>query len=95
MSLKKMGLLAIAGILIVAGALVVFRDHVIGTKNAQAEITDLGSLYEATEEIAAAKEQFQKGMEPAEIVTRMRSLTSPSSSTDCPTARRRCVCSMS
>ena len=44
MSLKKMGLLAIAGILIVAGALLVFRDHVIGTKNAQAEITDLGSL---------------------------------------------------
>ena len=70
MSLKKMGLLAIAGILIVAGALIVFRDHVIGTKNAQAEITDLGSLYEATEEIAAAKEQFQKGMEPAEIVTK-------------------------
>ena len=70
MSLKKMGLLAIAGILIVAGALIVFRDHVIGTKNAQAELADLGSLYEATEEIAAAKEQFQKGMEPAEIVTK-------------------------
>ena len=70
MSLKKMGLLAIAGILIVAGALIVFRDHVIGTKNAQAELADLGSLYEATEEIAAAKEQFQKGIEPAEIVTK-------------------------
>ena len=70
MSLKKMGLLAIAGILIVAGALIVFRDHVIGTKNAQAELADLGSLYEATEEIAAAGEQFQKGMEPAEIVTK-------------------------
>ena len=70
MSLKKMGLLAIAGILIVAGALIVFRDHVIGTKNAQAELADLGSLYEATEEIAAAEEQFQKGIEPAEIVTK-------------------------
>ena len=70
MSLKKMGLLAIAGILIVASALIVFRDHVIGTKNAQAELADLSSLYEATEEIAAAKEQFQKGIEPAEIVTK-------------------------
>ena len=70
MSLKKMGLLAIAGILIVAGALIVFRDHVIGTKNAQAELADLGSLYEATEEIAAAREQFQKGIEPAEIMTK-------------------------
>lgn len=70
MSLKKMGLLAIAGILLVAGALVFFRDHVISTRNAQAEITDLSSLYEATEEIAAAREQLQEGVEPAEIVTR-------------------------
>ena len=70
MSLKKIGFLAIAGILLVAGALVVFRDHVIGTKNAQAEITDLSSLYEAAEEIAAARERLQKGIEPAEIVTK-------------------------
>ena len=70
MSLKKMGILAIAGILLVAGALVFFRDHVIGTKNAQVEITDLSSLYEATEEIAAAREKLQEGIEPAEIVTK-------------------------
>ena len=70
MSLKKMGLLAMTVILLVAGALVFFRDHVIGTKNAQVEVTDLSSLYEAQEEIAAAKRRLQEGTEPAEVVTK-------------------------
>ena len=70
MSLRKMGLLAVLGILLCAGVLMFFRDHVISTTGAQDEITDLSSLYEAQEEIAAAKEQLQKGAEPAEILTK-------------------------
>lgn len=70
MSLRKMGLLAVLGILIFCGILAFFRDYVVGTKNAQVEITDLSTLYEGQEEIAAAEEELQKGVEPVEIVTR-------------------------
>ncbi len=70
MSLKKMGILAILGIVLVAGALVFLRDHVIGTKEAAREITDLSSLYEATEEIEEAQKRLQDGVDPVEIVTK-------------------------
>ena len=70
MGFKKLTLLAVVLILTVCGALLFFRDYVVGTKNAQMEITDLSSLYEAQEEIAAAAKELQKGVEPVEIVTK-------------------------
>lgn len=70
MGFKKLALLAAALILTLCGSLIFYRDYVIGTKNAQMEITDLGSLYEAQEEIAAAAKELQKGAEPVELVTK-------------------------
>lgn len=70
MGFKKLTLLAVVLILTVCGALLFFRDYVVGTKNAQMEITDLSSLYEAQEEVAAAAKELQKGVEPVEIVTK-------------------------
>lgn len=70
MGFKKLALLAAAFILTICGSLIFFRDYVVGTKNAQMEITDLSNLYEAQEEIAAAEEELRKGAEPVEIVTK-------------------------
>lgn len=70
MSFKQMGFLAAALILTACGTIIFFRDYVVATRGVQEDITDLSSLYEAEEEIAAAKAALQKGVEPVEVVTR-------------------------
>jgi peptidoglycan/xylan/chitin deacetylase (PgdA/CDA1 family) len=69
MSYKKMSLIVLAVIAIVVGGLVYVRDHVLDQPHEAADITDLSGAYQATDEIAAAKQQLADGVKPAEVIT--------------------------
>ena len=72
MSYRKLTLIVVLVLLFVCGTLVYLRDHVMQRSDAGAEITDLSVVYAAHDEIEAARQRLAEGIEPAEVVTRLK-----------------------
>ena len=72
MSYRKLTLIVVLVLLFVCGTLVYLRDHVMQRSDAGAEITDLSAVYAAHDEIEAARQRLAEGIEPAEVVTRLK-----------------------
>ena len=72
MSYRKLTLIVVLVLLCVCGTLVYLRDHVMQRSDAGAEITDLSAVYAAHDEIGAARQRLAEGVEPAEVVTRLK-----------------------
>ena len=72
MSYRKLTLIVVLVLLFVCGTLVYLRDHVMQRSDAGAEITDLSAVYAAHDEIKAARQRLAEGIEPAEVVTRLK-----------------------
>ena len=72
MSYRKLTLIVVLVLLCVCGTLVYLRDHVMQRSDAGAEITDLSAVYAAHDEIEAARQHLAEGIEPAEVVTRLK-----------------------
>ena len=72
MSYRKLTLIVVLVLLFVCGTLVYLRDHVMQRSHAEAEITDLSAVYAAHDEIKAARQRLAEGIEPAEVVTRLK-----------------------
>lgn len=69
LSYKKIAAIVLVILLIVIGGLIYLRDHTSHQEHEMAEITDISSAYQADEEIAAAKEKMQAGIEPVQVIT--------------------------
>ena len=72
MSYRKLTLIVVLVLLFVCGTLVYLRDHVMQRSDGGAEITDLSAVYAAHDEIEAARQHLAEGVEPAEVVTRLK-----------------------
>ena len=72
MSYRKLTLIVVLVLLFVCSTLVYLRDHVMQRSDAGAEITDLSAVYAAHDEIKAARQRLAEGIEPAEVVTRLK-----------------------
>ena len=73
MSYKKLGFMAVLVLLLIAGALVYVRDHVIEKTEFIPDITDLTKNYLAEDEIREALEKRSDAdIEPAEVITTLQ-----------------------
>ena len=72
MSYRKLTLIVVLVLLFVCSTLVYLRDHVMQRSDGGAEITDLSAVYAAHDEIEAARKRLAEGVEPAEVVTRLK-----------------------
>lgn len=69
MSYKKIAAIVLVILMAAIGGLIYLRDHVLQQGHDMGEITDISNAYQADEEIAAAKEKLQAGIEPVQVIT--------------------------